>query len=790
MTSVRSAERTTTRGSFGTFLFSLRGPLSRPGQPAVRGITQPGRDRWRWIGIDTTALLALCALSTAAFRLTYGPGWVWVSGIGGAAVGLVVGLVAAVRRLPTWLTAVIWALTYLVVGTALTMPQQGLHTVLPTSRTLRQLVLGVVGAWKESLTISAPIGETGALLVVPLITMMLAGTLGISVALRSTRPGWAWLAPATAACVGIAFGVQTVLWPTVVAVGFAVITLVWTAYRRDYLKQTLLGQRRSHAWQPVVSAAGVLVLASGCAALATPVVAPSTYRHVLRDAVVPPVQVQQWPSPLQSFRANVKDHKSDVLMTVTGLPEGAMIRLATMDAYDGITMNVTNTTTGGADGGAFTRIGTRVPDDTPGERAQITVTIGDYAGIWVPTVGQLHSIDFAGDRALDLSDQLFYNRSSGTAVTTSGVRPGDRYTVEVVVPPQPSHADIATADAADVDLPPVEPIPDELTDAGQRWATGAAGQGDVAIKLEAELRRGFFSHGLENEYPSLSGHSYYRLQKLFTDQQMVGDGEQYAVAMALMARQLGLPARVVYGYRPQSAGTVEITGDDVSAWVEVNLRGHGWVIFSPTPDKSRQPQSDTEQQESKPRPQVDNPPPPPNRPENPPPDNTPPPQAPDQDDQNLLDQIPWALIGKIALAVGVPLLLLGGPLVAVVVAKRRRRARRLADPEPTSRVAGAWAHLVERARDLGVPVSPRTTRSETAASLTGRFPSTGGLATTPAALARRADASVFGIGEPSQPQIEEYWRDVDAATASMRTSSRWWRRVRAPFALTSLRTWR
>ena len=31
---------------------------------------------------------------------------------------------------------------------------------------------------------------------------------------------------------------------------------------------------------------------------------------------------------------------------------------------------------------------------------------------------------------------------------------------------------------------------------------------------------------------------------------MVGDGEQYAVAAALMAREIGFPARVVVGYLP------------------------------------------------------------------------------------------------------------------------------------------------------------------------------------------------------------------------------------------------
>ena len=162
----------------------------------------------------------LCALAATAFRLTFGPGWIWVTCIGGAAVGIAVGLVGALRNLPTWLVAVIWSLAYLLVGTALAMPQQAMAGVVPTVRTLRQLVLGVVTAWKQSLTITPPISETGGLAVVALLTMMLAGTIGVSVALRSVRPSWAWLAPAGAGCVGITFGVQTVFWPAVIAVGF------------------------------------------------------------------------------------------------------------------------------------------------------------------------------------------------------------------------------------------------------------------------------------------------------------------------------------------------------------------------------------------------------------------------------------------------------------------------------------------------------------------------------------------------------------------------------------------
>jgi len=112
--------------------------------------------------------------------------------------------------------------------------------------------------------------------------------------------------------------------------------------------------------------------------------------------------------------------------------------------------------------------------------------------------------------------------------------------------------------------------------------------------------KGFFSHGLVGEAASRSGHTAERIAALLSTDQMVGDDEQYAVAMALMARQLGIPARVVMGFYPANAkatGTVSITGDDVHAWVEVDFAGAGWVSFDPTPPKNQT----VDQQAPKPR---------------------------------------------------------------------------------------------------------------------------------------------------------------------------------------------
>ena len=96
---------------------------------------------------------------------------------------------------------------------------------------------------------------------------------------------------------------------------------------------------------------------------------------------------------------------------------------------------------------------------------------------------------------------------------------------------------------------------------------------------------GYVSHGVSPDEPqSRSGHAADRITQLLTDQRMIGDQEQYAVTAALMAQQLGFPARVVFGFAPKRIRRERpVRGDDVSAWIEVGTAQFGWVDLDPTP---------------------------------------------------------------------------------------------------------------------------------------------------------------------------------------------------------------
>lgn len=68
----------------------------------------------------------------------------------------------------------------------------------------------------------------------------------------------------------------------------------------------------------------------------------------------------------------------------------------------------------------------------------------------------------------------------------------------------------------------------------------------------------------------------------------VGYCEQFASAMAAMARTLGIPARVAVGFlspSPIGDGVWEYSSKDLHAWPELYFAGAGWVRFEPTPSR-------------------------------------------------------------------------------------------------------------------------------------------------------------------------------------------------------------
>jgi len=79
----------------------------------------------------------------------------------------------------------------------------------------------------------------------------------------------------------------------------------------------------------------------------------------------------------------------------------------------------------------------------------------------------------------------------------------------------------------------------------------------------------------------------------FLNDKRQGHCEHFASAMALLARSLDIPARVIGGYMGgewnEMGGYYIVRQSDAHAWVEIFTKRHGWIRFDPTPEGAPRP---------------------------------------------------------------------------------------------------------------------------------------------------------------------------------------------------------
>ena len=190
--------------------------------------------------------------------------------------------------------------------------------------------------------------------------------------------------------------------------------------------------------------------------------------------------------------------------------------------------------------------------------------------------------------------------------------------------------------------------------------------------------------------------------------------EQFASAMGVMARELGIPARLGIGFLnpdPDGPNSWVYSSRDMHAWPELYFDGAGWVRFEPTPSGRAGtvppytvPGSDVDDGPSTP-PSASASTSAPVQPSRPRDSDTAATAA--DDGAGGGSGIPWApVLGGLG-----GLLVIAGGLLMPRTLRSRRRERRLSSgfAEPV------WAELHDTAVDLGVPWprgrSPRATRA-------------------------------------------------------------------------------
>lgn len=276
-------------------------------------------------------------------------------------------------------------------------------------------------------------------------------------------------------------------------------------------------------------------------------------------------------------------------------------------------------------------------------------------------------------------------------------------------------------DLADAGPPPEEiaeryvelpgSVPESVHDLARKVVKDADNPYEQAVALQSWFRSEFLY-----DLSVRGGHGGSALMDFLADKR--GYCEQFAATMAIMARTLGIPARVAVGYMPGQnveGDTYVVTAHDAHAWPELYFAGHGWVRFEPTPsiqtgaapewsvpDTGRveppvPPQNGDPRQDPRDPGQRDTPtgeavaPHDPTRP-----------SGGDQLEETSTDLTPFLLAG-------LALLLLAAPAVARLVIRRARLSPR----NINGGVEQGWQELAATVRDLGMKwddtATPRAT---------------------------------------------------------------------------------
>lgn len=778
---------------------------------------------------------AIVATAAVAAWPIYRSGWFLL--LVGVSVVVAAGLavVAFVRRWDGWMTAAAVAAAFLLFGVPLAVPAR-LGGPLEILRGLGDLATGTVFGWKDLVTVDLPVGTYRNLLV-PALVVFLAGTCAALV--LSWRRGRFAYAAAPIGIAMVSFGLffgrtetsapleigpLTLHAPVETAVGIAALltTLLWLVWRtREERVRALqraaatsgvrISRRPSRAdRRRTALGAGMLALAVVVSAAVVPFAARGAERTVLRTTVGPDIDLAAEVSPLSGYRALFSDENAESVMFRVAEASGtaSRIRIATLDSYDGEVFRA-----GGSDSvdeGTFVRVPADL-DAGAGDPVRATVAIEGLEGIWMPTAGRLASVDFMGDRAAALGDSFYYSSEAEAGVQTAGggLEAGDSYVIDAVEPAVP---DLASIEAPGGDVDGVA-APESLTTWVERHQAGTGGAA-LAGLVELLRQRGYLSHGLSADpeespvwadslpgyrfQPSASGHSLARIDSLFTrlleretDPRAeasgnfvaaIGDDEQFAVAVALIARELGFPSRVVVGTRLASSDPDLATceagvcrGQDLAAWTEVQDSSGAWVPIDVTPQHENSPSLEvTEQRDPENVTQV--------RPDAVedvlPPD-------PVQEDSGADDTAPsdsgldlawlWPAL-RIAGIVAATLTLAFGPFIAIIAAKAARRRSRRRQGGAAARIAGGWDEYVDTAVDTGRPAPRALTRSELAST----YATTSGLL-----LAQGADRAAFSGGTATLDEAEEFWRIVEDERRFFLTERGFWRRLVATVSLRS-----
>jgi transglutaminase-like putative cysteine protease len=215
----------------------------------------------------------------------------------------------------------------------------------------------------------------------------------------------------------------------------------------------------------------------------------------------------------------------------------------------------------------------------PPELRSTRVQVLDFGSQYLPLPYAPRRFEADGDWRFDPNSLVVINASR---------RPQDLRRLDYTVDSAdivPDGADLVEAGAGtppdnDVTAEIPEDLPKSIRDLTDDVTKGVSGPAAKAAAIQAFLRGPDFTYSTER----LPGGGFQALENFLIDDQR-GYCEQFASAMAAMARVAGIPSRVSVGFLPgeRDGDLWKVSIRDMHAWPELYFADYGWVRFEPTP---------------------------------------------------------------------------------------------------------------------------------------------------------------------------------------------------------------
>ncbi len=721
---------------------------------AVIGLT-PVLSASDWVGPTLMAVLLVTG-SGIALRALRAPAWSVVA-VQGLVLVLWVGrLVAAEQARLGWLPSRSWADQ--IAETA----RLGLDTVqssaapVPLDDGVLLLVVAGIGAVAWAVDALAVTARRAPLAGIPLVTMH-----GISMATSPLGPSvWAFVATAA-----------------------------------GYLGLLVVDSReRAASWgrplgSPASAAASPGTRATSLAVVGVPLAAGALLLAVVGAGALPQGgwslvdgqgpggdgdggQTIRTENPIVDLKRDlVQPENVEVLTLTTDDPTPEYLRLVTLDVYDGTVWRTADRPVPEEQ-----RVDSGMPSP-PGLSTTVQATPVQYEvevtealeSPWLP-------LPYPAQAVTTASGDWRYDAETLDVVSTDRTTRGLRYDL-TALDVQPTAAQLDTAAAVPGRNEALLELPADLDPLVVDLAREATADATTDYERAAALQQWFREDGgFTYDLSVAPGNAEDDLVAFLQDRR--GYCEQYAASMAIMARVLGIPARVGVGYlrgEQTQPGLWVVRAQDAHAWPELFFEGVGWLRFEPTPaDRTGAAPAWTQPSADEPL-----------TPDGAAGGASAPTDAPGAGALAPLEEAAGAAAGAasrpsawpLLAGVGVLLALLVAPAVAGLATRHRRWSR--AGDDPVLQAEAAWADVRDAAWEAGFPTDDGSTVRVTARGLVTAAQLPGDEAERLTSLARTTERARFAAAPPQPDRLRD---EVDALRhafvrdRSRRTRwlARWW----------------